>query len=198
MSAFASSAVKPAPAPEQLAPPPPKPAGIRYKWLLLVLVIAAIAAGAWYLRPQKAQEKAATQAAIRTYRVAPVSFSRTIRAAGSTSARNFANIVAPMMRGPDAGRALVLISLARSGMLVKKGEMVAEIDAQGIKDHVDDIHALVVQAAGDVRKRKADQEIQKESLRQTLRQAKAAMDKAKLDYNAQEIRTEIDRELLKL
>jgi HlyD family secretion protein len=199
MSAFASSAARPAQAPEKVSPPAPRPAGSRFKWLFIVLLVVVAAAGAWLLlRPKQDQAKTAAQIVIRTVKVSPVAFERTIRTAGSTSARNFANIVAPMMRGPDAGRSLVLISLAKSGMLVKKGQLVAEIDPQGIKDHVDDVHALVVQADGDVRKRKADQEIQKESLRQTLRQAKAALEKAQLDYNAQDIRTEIDRELLKL
>ena len=62
----------------------------------------------------------------------------------------------------------------------------------------DDVHALVVQAESDVRKRIADQAIEAETLQQSLRQAKAAMDKAKLDFAAQEIRTSIDQELLKL
>jgi HlyD family secretion protein len=198
MSASASSTATPAPAPERIAPPPPRPAGFRYKGLLLVLLVAAVAAGAWLLRPHKEQQTAAQAAATRTFKVAPVSFERTIRVAGSTSARNFANIPAPMMRGPDAGRALVLISLAKSGAFIKKGELVAEIDAQGVKDHADDVHALVVQAEGDIRKRIADQAIEAESLQQSLRQAKAAMEKAKLDFGAQEIRTAIDQELLKL
>jgi HlyD family secretion protein len=103
-----------------------------------------------------------------------------------------------MMRGPDAGRSLTLLSLAKSGTLVKKGEVVAQIDPQTIKDHVDDIAALVLQAEGDVRKRIADQAIQAEDLQQSVRQARAALEKAKLDYNAQEIRTAIDQELLKL
>jgi len=198
MSAFASSAAKPAPAPERVAPPPPRPSGFRYKGLLLVVLLALVAAGAWLLRPKPDPKKAAAQAVVRTFKVAPVSFERTIRAGGSTSARNFANITAPMMRGPDAGRALVLIGLAKSGAFIKKGEMVAEIDGQSIKDYVDDVNALVVQADGDVRKRKADQAIEKEKLQQTLRQAKASQDKAKLDFAAQDIRTDIDRELLKL
>src|SRR4051812_48339131 len=198
MSAFASSAAKPAPAPERVAPPPPRPSGFRYKGLLLLVLLAVAAVGAWLLRPKPDQKKAAAQAVVRTFKVAPVSFERTIRAGGSTSARNFANITAPMMRGPDAGRALVLIGLAKSGAFIKKGEMVAEIDGQSIKDHVDDVNALVVQADGDVRKRKAGQAIEKERLQQTLRQSKAALDKAKLDFAAQDIRTDIDRELLKL
>src|SRR5215472_4677754 len=101
-------------------------------------------------------------------------------------------------RGPDSGRNLVLISLATNGAAVKQGELLAQIDPQATKDHVDDVAALVVQANGDVRKRKADQAIEQENLRQNLRQAKAALDKARLDFGAQEIRTDIDRELLKL
>src|SRR5581483_358169 len=198
MSAFASSAATPAPAPERVPAVPPRPSGFRYKGLLLVALLAAIAAGAWLLRPKKEQQKGAAQAVVRTFKVGPVTFERTIRAAGTTSARNFANIVAPMMRGPDAGRALVLISLAKSGALVKKGDLLAEIDPQGIKDHADDVHALVVQADGDVRKRKADQAIERDSLRQTLTQAKAALEKATLDYKTTPIRMDIDRELLKL
>src|SRR5689334_11047947 len=121
MSAFASSAARPAQAPEKVSPPAPRPAGSRFKWLFIVLLVVVAAAGAWLLlRPKQDQAKTAAQIVIRTVKVSPVAFERTIRTAGSTSARNFANIFAPMMRGPDAGRSLVLISLAKSGMLVKK------------------------------------------------------------------------------
>jgi multidrug efflux pump subunit AcrA (membrane-fusion protein) len=197
MSASASSAATPAPAPERVPAKAPQPTGFRYKGVLLLLLLALIAAGAWLLRPKKVQQTGAATV-VRTYKVAPVSFERTIRAAGSTSARNFANIVAPMMRGPDSGRALVLISLAKSGAKVKKGDLLAEIDPQGIKDHADDIHALFLQADGDVRKRRADQAIEKDTLRQTLTQAKAALDKAVLDAKTKPIRMPIDQELLKL
>jgi multidrug efflux pump subunit AcrA (membrane-fusion protein) len=195
MSAFANSTA-PAPAPVKAPSPqlvPTRPGN--KKWLLIVLV-AAIAVGAWLLRPRP--DNKAAHDIIHTYTVAEVPFEKTIRVAGSTSARNFANIVAPMMRGPDAGRSLTLIKLADSGKMVKKGDIVAQIDPQQIKDHADDVAAYVVQAEGDVRKRKADQAIQTESLNQTLRRAKATLDKAKLDYAAQEIRTSIDQELLKL
>ena len=198
MSAFAKSAATP-PVAEPVAPAPPEPAQPpSRRWLLWVVLIAAIAAGAWLLRSRPEQQKAATQTVVRTAKVAPTHFERTIRVAGTTSARNFANIVAPMMRGPDAGRALVLIALAKSGSIVKKGEVVAQIDAQATKDHVDDVNSLVIQAEGDVRKRKADQAIEAENLQQNVRRAKAALDKAKLDFGAQEIRTAIDQEILKL
>jgi len=115
-----------------------------------------------------------------------------LRVSGTTAARDFASITAPMMRGPDAGRNLILIKLAAAGTFVKKGELVAQIDAQPIKDHIDDLDTLVSQAEADIKKRKAEQAIEMETLRQTLRAAQAAWDKAKLDAKASEIRTSID------
>ena len=66
------------------------------------------------------------------------------------------------------------------------------------QDSMSDVNALVVQAEGDVRKRKADQAIEAENLQQNVRRAKAALDKARLDLGAQDIRMPIDKELLKL
>jgi multidrug efflux pump subunit AcrA (membrane-fusion protein) len=102
------------------------------------------------------------------------------------------------MRGPDAGRALVLMYLVPSGSFVKKGDVLVRIDAQAIKDHADDVHASVVTAEADIRKREAEQAIEMETLRQELRVAKAELDKARLDFKAAEIRTPIDMEILKL
>jgi hypothetical protein len=147
----------------------------------------------------KADTKPAPQAAgIRTVTVTAAPLERTLRVSGATSARNFANVSAPTMRGPDAGRALILIELAKSGSRIRKGEVVAQIDAQAIKDHLEDVLSQLVQAESDIRKRKAELEIEMETLRQNVRVAKANLDKARLDAQASEIRTSIDRELLQL
>jgi multidrug efflux pump subunit AcrA (membrane-fusion protein) len=138
------------------------------------------------------------QSTVRTAKVFVGSFDRVLRVTGTTAARTFASITAPMMRGPDSGRNLVLIKLATAGTVIQKGALLAEIDAQPIKDHVDDLDALVAQASGDIKKRQAEQAIEMETLRQTLRAAKAALDKAKLDNGAAEIRMPIDKELLQL
>ncbi len=122
----------------------------------------------------------------------------TLRVAGTTAASNYVNIVAPMMRGPDAGRSLILMKLVKGGSPVKKGDVIAQIDAQTIKDHVNDINTLVVQAEADVKKRRAEQAIEMENLRQNVRLAKAQAEKARLDAGAAEIRSIIDREQLKL
>ena len=117
---------------------------------------------------------------------------------GQTSAINFANVTAPAMRGPDSNREMVLLRTAVPGSWVKKGTLIAEIDAQSMQDHVDDLGDTILAAEADVRKRRAEQQIEWENLQQTLRVSKAETDKARLDYNAGEVRTDIERQLLKL
>lgn len=135
---------------------------------------------------------------LRSAKVQRGTINRTTRLTGVTAPVKFASMAAPMLRGPDAGRSLVLIFLAKAGSWVKKGDIVAQIDAQALKDHADDINSQVQQAEADIKKRRAEQAIEWENLQQTLRAAKAEVDKAKLDQATAEIRTPIDAELLKL
>lgn len=135
---------------------------------------------------------------LRTVKATTGTIQRTVRVTGTTSARKFASIAAPMMRGPDAGRALVLFELVKSGSWVKKGDTVAAIDPETIKTHVDEVHSQVIQADADIKKRRAEQAIDWENLQQTLRATKAELDKSKLEAGASEVRTEVDAEILKL
>lgn len=201
MPAIVNPSTTPLQAPERVQPQAVPPAPQKHtswrKWLVFA-ILAVVAVGAYWLLKPRQEQKAAVSATVRTAQVTSGPLERVLRVAGSTSARNFANITAPMMRGPDAGRALILIYLAKSGGMVKKGEIIAQIDAQSVKDHVDDIDSQVQQAEADIRKRRAEQAIEMENLRQNLRVTKATLDKAKLDAGASEIRTPIDVELLKL
>jgi multidrug efflux pump subunit AcrA (membrane-fusion protein) len=81
---------------------------------------------------------------------------------------------------------------------VKRGETIVEIDGQAMKDHADDVHAQVLAAEADIRKREAEHAIAMEDLRQELRVAQASYDKAVLDNKTAEVRTSIDVEILKL
>jgi len=165
-------------------------------------LLALVAGGAWagyqLLAKPKAQSQSAQSAGIRTAKVSKGAIQRVLRLTGSTSAKNFAMVSAPMMRGPDSGRALILIEVAKSGSMVKKGEVIAQIDAQSMKDHVDDIETQIQQAEADIRKRKAEQALAWEALQQSIRVTQAELDKSKLDSGASEVRTAIDVELLKL
>jgi multidrug efflux pump subunit AcrA (membrane-fusion protein) len=122
----------------------------------------------------------------------------TRRLAGSISARRFMNIGAPVLQAPDQGRGLTLIFLAASGTHVKQGQIIAQIDAQDIQDHMVDVEANVSQARLDIARRKAQLVAQMEGLRQRLRVAKATWERASQDARAAPVKNAITRETLRL
>ncbi|HEY3835319.1 MAG TPA: HlyD family efflux transporter periplasmic adaptor subunit [Bryobacteraceae bacterium] len=166
-------------------------------WILLAVVAAGAAAFYWYHSHSQNAETAVTTG-VRTIKVSGGSASPSLRVTGTTSARVYASVNAPVMMGPDSGRGLLLETVAKSGSVVKAGDAIAQLDTQAIQDHADDVKALVQQADDAIKRRRADQSIELENWRQSIRSAKALWDKAKLDYAARAIRTEIDREILKL
>jgi multidrug efflux pump subunit AcrA (membrane-fusion protein) len=102
------------------------------------------------------------------------------------------------MMGPDSGRGLLLQTVAKSGSMVKAGEVIGQLDTQAIDDHADDVLAIVQQDDDAIKRRRADQTIELENWRQSILSSKAVWDKAKLDYAARAVRTDIDQEILKL
>jgi multidrug efflux pump subunit AcrA (membrane-fusion protein) len=199
MPAMSNSAPEQLPLPRPAAVPPQPPS--RLPKLLFFIGLLAIGGIALYylaVGRQKMAAKAAATATIQTARVHRATVENRIRLTGNTSARNFANVVAPSQRGPDAGQSMILLKLVTSGKFVNKGDIVAEIDPQSIKDHLDDTIAGLRDKENDLKKRKVEQELDMENLQQSLRRAKAALDKAQLDLRTTNIRTDIDREILQL
>jgi multidrug efflux pump subunit AcrA (membrane-fusion protein) len=180
--------------PQSVAPLSPHPG--RYRWPLFIFLLAALAA-AWFLRPGPGT-RPAPSSTIRTARAIHGVLEKTRRVAGSIIARRFANIAAPILQAPDQGRGLTLIYLAASGSKVQEGEVVARIDDQAVRDHLDDVEAGLSQAALDIRRREAQLVYQMEALRQRLRVAKATLDKANQDARAIPARTAITQEQLQL
>ena len=167
--------------------------------ILLLVAIAGLGAGAAYLLSGKTQTpKPAPEINFQVTKAAPTTIQRVLRISGQTSARKYFNVTAPMLRGPESGKALVLIKLVKSGAPVKKGDLIAQIDAQATEDHLDDIVDQVRQGNADIVKRKAEQAVEWETLQQTLRQAKSDFEKAKWDAKPAGILTDIERELLQL
>ncbi|MBL8215867.1 MAG: HlyD family efflux transporter periplasmic adaptor subunit [Bryobacterales bacterium] len=167
------------------------------------LVFGLIVAGSWfgYQRWQQMQRDSAQRsvaAAIRTGKVTTGMFVRTIRVAGTTAARQYANITAPRLRGFESRNQMELLRIVKNGTWVKPGQELAQVDPGAMVDHVDDIKSTITQSESDVKKRIAEQMVELESLEQTLRVAKSSVDKAKLELQAAEVRTDIERELLKL
>ncbi|HZO55215.1 MAG TPA: HlyD family efflux transporter periplasmic adaptor subunit [Bryobacteraceae bacterium] len=191
--------IQPVPSPVQTAPAPPAGGGWA-KWIAALVVLGVIAGGVFYWQRQKAaaQQSAAVVSIVPTVKVTTGDLETSIRLTGQTSSLLSVSMIAPKLTGPESGREMILLYMAKSGVRVKKGEVVAQIDAQSLKDHIEDVNDDVQQANSDIRKRQAEQAIDFENLNQTLRVAKANLDKARLERKGGETRTVIDQELLKL
>ncbi len=198
MSAIPSTTPVQAPPPIRVEPKAPLPRrGSPWKWLFLIALVLIGAYVAYRAtRPQPQAPKPV--ASIPTAKIRLGTLERTTRIAGVTSAKNYINITAPRLRGPESRGNLVLLKLTPSGTSVKKGDVVAQIDPQSALDHIDDVTDTVETAEADVRKRQAEQSVEWENLQQTMRVAKSELDKARIDYSAAEVRTDIERQLLKL
>lgn len=188
------------PAKHSPALPPEAPSGKRWKsFLVLALVAGAAWAGYEFgYKPREAQKAQSVAVVIPTTTVQRGTLQKRTRIAGTTAAKNFATITAPMIRGPEGNRPMVLLDMATSGAQVKQGDVIARIDGQSLQDHIDDVKDTVEAALADVRKRKAELEIDWKNLEQTILVAKADLDKARLEASAAEVRTEVERQLLQL
>ena len=185
--------------PERPLRPPAQPAKAPEpapRWPIYGLLALMVLAAAWILRPQPGKTVAAPS--VSTVRAIRGVIQATRRLAGSITARRFMNIGAPVLQAPDTGRGLTLIFLAASGTRVKEGELIAQIDAQDIQDHLVDVEASVSQGKLDIARRKAQLVAQMEGLYQRLRVAKATWEKAKQDARATPVANVITQETLRL
>lgn len=188
------STPQPSPGTPLLVPAPAPPP--RSKGPIFFVVILLTAVAYWYFRPQ--QQRTPVTAGIPTVKAVHGTLASTRRIAGSITANRFANVTVPRLQAPETGRGMTLVYLADSGSMVKKGDLLAEIDSQDMRDHLDDVEAMVMQAELDLRKRKTVQVAQMEAMRQRLRGARADMLKAREDLKALEVRSAISQEQLKL
>lgn len=201
MSALSNPTPTPVqPPPQRIAPVTPeipkKPSSWK-GWLALALIAGGAVLAYKYSTAKQAAAPAPAVFA-RTAKVTVGPFERTLRIGGVTSARLYANVTAPRLRGFESRNQMELLSVAKNGTWVKRGDQLAQIDVGQVLDHIDDIKATIIQSEGDVKKREAEQAVDLENLNQTLRIAKANVDKARLDASAMEVRTDVERELLKL
>ena len=93
---------------------------------------------------------------------------------------------------------LVLLSVAKAGSHVKKGDVVAEFDRQYMMLRLDDYRASGVQMDANITKLKANLDVAREAEVQVVRAAKADLDSAMLDLKTVEVRSQIESERLKL
>jgi HlyD family secretion protein len=157
---------------------------------------------AYLLADRPAQSKQAAAAAeVPTVEVRAGAVRRTLRVAGQTSARNYASIVVARFRGqPGMGRGgnLVLTKLTPGGTNVKTGDVVAELDTENMLNTIDDLKANLEQAQLNLERQKAQVALDWTNLNQTVRSARATLDRATWDYKGAEVKTPIEQELLRL
>ncbi|NWF84172.1 MAG: efflux RND transporter periplasmic adaptor subunit [Bryobacteraceae bacterium] len=184
--------------PKQPAPPSRNPLHRILVYGGLIAFGAAILFGVRWLNRKPDPAKAPPVVAAKTEKVVrgPIEFR--VRVSGSTSARDFATIVAPIMRGRGSERSMDIVKLAPAGTMVRKGEVVAVLDPTRMKDRIDDEMDELREEQTKLNKRKVEQELDMENMLQNLRVAKSEYEKAMLDLKAQEVRTVVDQELLKL
>jgi HlyD family secretion protein len=172
----------------------------RSRWPLIgAAVVLLLAAGAWQLRSQAAAKSAAAVSTVKTVKAVRGVLLQTLRVTGSVAARNFSNVFAPLVQAPDAAnRGLVLMHLATNGGMVKEGDIVAKIDGQSVEDHLEDVESQVLQIELDMRSLRARQDARREAMEQGVRVAKARLERTQEDTKAAAVKTEIQREQLRL
>jgi multidrug efflux pump subunit AcrA (membrane-fusion protein) len=92
----------------------------------------------------------------------------------------------------------VLQKVAPSGTLVKKGDVVAEFDREGMLTRLNDYEASVIQSEASFKKMKADLDITKKAHDQSILAAKGELGKAELNLKTTPVMGAIETERIKL
>ena len=182
-------------------------------WGILIAVLILGAGAAYYFKTQN-DAKVAAKGSLISVSTAVVGLGdlhATVRVNGTVNAQNFAALMAPRIlgsrsglnRGGDGGPgggdfSLVLLKLAKPGIHVKAGEVVAEFDPQNQLQRLDDYKDSAVQQENMVKKMLANLAAVKEAHDQSVRAAKANWEKAVLDLKTADVRSAIDAEKFKL
>ncbi|MCP5117657.1 MAG: HlyD family efflux transporter periplasmic adaptor subunit [bacterium] len=168
----------------------------KWRWLLLaaiIILLILVLGRRWYRQPLPSL---VSPQAIPTAPAVTGPIERTLRLTGVTSAVDFRDVRPARMRG--GGKVIVLLELAESGGMARKGDIIARFDSRSLLDRIDDQRASVASNEAKLRKRYADHRINIAGLEQSLRSDKAQLDRWKLEAGAAEIRPPISQEIIKL
>ena len=100
--------------------------------------------------------------------------------------------------GVRAAGGLTLTSLIKPGALVNKGDVVAQFDPEDMLTRLDDFQATVAQTNASMLSLSAQREVVKRQHDQTIRDALADVDKARLDLKTSPVLSAIDAENFRL
>jgi HlyD family secretion protein len=216
-----------APVPGPTVVPPKQPPSRRKAILGAGVVLVLLVGGAALYLNHDSSQRAAQRAAASTVPVVSIGLGdlhSSLRVAGTVTAQNFAALLAPRIQGSRSGMnrggadanfgggggplgggggmmgdfSLVLMKLAKPGLHVKTGDVVAQFDPQMQQQRLDDYRDSVIQMQNQIRKMMANLASVREAHDQTVLSSKADWDKAVLDLQTAPIRSAIDAEKYKL
>jgi HlyD family secretion protein len=217
---------KPGPAIVPVAAPPTKRRTALWGIILAVVLIGG--GVGYYVNSQSQSKTAngGPLVTVASMAVGMGDLNQSIRVNGTVAAQNFAALLAPRITGSRSGInrggdgsfggggaaggggnpgggmggdfTLILLHLAKAGIHVKAGDVVAEFDPQFQLQRLDDYKDSVVQLENSIKKMTANLAATKEAHDQTVRSAKADWDKAVLDLKTADVRSKIDAEKFKL
>lgn len=179
--------------------PPQRPRSVG-RWLLVVGVLGAVGASAWLLTQYGSGGMGPVATGLRTVVAEEGTLRHTIRVGGTLSARRFSAIRAPRLNGPrDAGRSsLVLMDLVQGGSYVKAGDEVARFELRWLEDHIDDVRSRLAQTEASAERVRSQVLLARETERRDATNARAELDKAKLDLRTAPVRSDIEAQILEL
>ena len=190
------------------------------------MVLVLLVGGAAYYYNKSAANTAGSGPVVTvpTIAVSLGTVTATVRVNGTIAAENFKSLLAPRITGSRSGMnrggtdmnfgggpggggpgggmggdfTLILLHLAKAGIHVKSGDIVAEFDPQFQLQRLDDYKDTVIQQDNYIKKLSANLAATKEAHDQQVRSSKADWDKAVLDLQTAPIRSAIDAEKYKL
>jgi len=193
-------------------------------WGIAVAVVVLAGGAGFYLKNQSQSKTSGggTVVSVASVAVGLGDLNASIRVNGTVAAQKFAALLAPRITGSRSGInrggdasfgggspggnpggmggdfTLILLHLAKAGIHVKTGDVVAEFDPQFQQQRLDDYKDSVIQLENSIKKMVANLAATKEAHDQTVRTAKANWDKAILDLQTADVRSAIDAEKYKL
>ena len=162
-------------------------------WIAVATAVLVIVGGLVAMNSMRARAASTTSQTVRTANVIRGEFVRTLRVTGTTEATQSYVVAAPTLTGQNLG-SLIITHMAQPGQHVKKGDLLVEFDRQAQIKNALDKEAEYNDLVEQIKKKQADQAIQRAKDESELHQAEDAQKSAELETRRNEVVSKIDAE----
>ena len=157
----------------------------RRRWLVIASVVLVIASGGF-----AAVRMAAPSVSVPTAEVKRGEFVDYVQLRGETKALKAVTVTAPFSIGGD----LQIIKLARNGSMVKKGDVIVQLDTTKLKQDLAQNQSVLKSAEAEIEQVRSQGRLTEEQDVTDLMKARYDVEEAKLDASKQEIVSRIEGE----